>query len=116
MLVLSLGGLSHPLGGLTQTLGGLNNSLRGLSQPLGGLSQPLGGLSQPLGGLGQPFLVAKRGGMDVREDGQTDRQTDGRAHRFPLYPLLKKKPVAQRQEMVIGTLALLWHFLMVAVM
>ena len=27
----------------------------------------------------------------------------------------KRKPVAQRQEMVIGTLALLWYFMMVAI-
>ena len=38
-----------------------------------------------------------------RKEGRKERQERG-------------KPVAQRQEKVIGTLALLWYFMMVAVM
>ena len=32
------------------------------------------------------------------------------------YKLIMRKPVAQRQDMVIGTLALLWYFILVAAM
>merc|ERR1711989_11155 len=77
------------------------------------------GLGPPLRGLGQP-LRGLRGGMDGRTDVCTDGRTDSpcstglRLLRFPPEPL--PKPVAQRQEMVIGTLALLWYFVMVAVM
>ena len=47
-----------------------------------------------------------RGGVG-RQEGKIERRVEKRR---------KEKPFAQRQEMVIGTLALLWYFVMVAVM
>ena len=67
---------------------------------------------------------------DTWMDGWTDRQIDGRTGCTDSPCMLqdfvsssslrsrcpkREKPVAQRQEVVIGTLALLWYFWMVAI-
>ena len=90
------------------------------SQKLGQASQRLAQASQRL--VGSSFLEAGSGlpeaGLGLKGGGRTDVRTYGRTdvqtYRFPLCstglrPPLgpKPKPVAQRQEMVSGTLALL---------
>ena len=50
---------------------------------------------------------------EKKKDRQTDRQADRDRHRQRhrhRQRQAEKEPVAQRQEMVIGTLALLWYF------